>query len=203
MTDQGISFHFTNTDTTVSLSTLDRLHRQTVNRTSGPHLELEMCIRDREQVRSMGGPQWANCKVENKKTVSAGEKVRTPGMKYRHYSPRAKVFLFVPQENELAIEQRLETVSRIIKESTKDIKRFAVLSTLTFPQDLLVDSRGIYKSLGHTNIEIQANLFALLREVDEKDNVDIIFVEGIDEEGEGLAVMNRLRKAASDNVILF
>lgn len=39
--------------------------------------------------------------------------------------------------------------------------------------------------------------------MDENDKVDLIFVEGINEEGEGLAVMNRLRKAAANNCIQF
>ncbi|KAM3161184.1 Threonylcarbamoyl-AMP synthase [Lachancea thermotolerans] len=156
-----------------------------------------------EQIRSMGGPQWVDCKVENKKTVSEGEKVRTPGMKYRHYSPQAKVILFAPQEGNAPLEKRLENVKSVITDHARDVRGFAVLSSLTFPDNLLDDPRGIYTCLGSSNTEIQANLFAYLRQVDEMPNIDIIFVEGIDEEGEGLAVMNRLRKAASNNVVSF
>lgn len=156
-----------------------------------------------EQIRSMGGPQWVDCKVENKKTVSEGEKVRTPGMKYRHYSPQAKVILFAPQEGSAPLEKRLENVKSVITDHARDVRGFAVLSSLTFPDNLLDDPHGIYRCLGSSNTEIQANLFAYLRQVDEMPNIDIIFVEGIDEEGEGLAVMNRLRKAASNNVVSF
>ena len=44
------------------------------------------------------------------------------------------------------------------------------------------------------------NLFRLLREVDES-GVDMILVEAVDEVGDGLAVMNRLSKAASETVV--
>jgi L-threonylcarbamoyladenylate synthase len=44
------------------------------------------------------------------------------------------------------------------------------------------------------------NLFKLLREFD-SENVDVIIAEGISPEGLGLAVMNRLRKAAGYRII--
>ncbi len=47
---------------------------------------------------------------------------------------------------------------------------------------------------------IAKNLFRLLREFDEE-KVDVIIGEGITPEGLGLAVMNRLRRAANFNVI--
>jgi L-threonylcarbamoyladenylate synthase len=58
------------------------------------------------------------------------------------------------------------------------------------------------KSLGsRSNLaEVARNLFRLLREFDEG-NVDIIIAEGVPPEGLGLALMNRLRGAASFNVI--
>ncbi|UCD39979.1 MAG: threonylcarbamoyl-AMP synthase, partial [Candidatus Bathyarchaeota archaeon] len=47
---------------------------------------------------------------------------------------------------------------------------------------------------------IAKNLFRLLRQFD-KEKVDIIIVEGVSLEGLGLAVMNRLRKAANFNIV--
>ncbi|SCU81955.1 LAFA_0C08174g1_1 [Lachancea sp. 'fantastica'] len=156
-----------------------------------------------EQIREMGGDDWIDCKFENNKTVAAGEKVRTPGMKYRHYSPQAKVVLFAPQANDGELPHRLDRVKSVIERHAQDARKYAILSTLVFPDDLISDTRCIHKSLGKASSEIQTNLFAALREVDEMDDIDLIFVEGISEEGEGLAVMNRLKKAASNNVTLF
>ena len=50
--------------------------------------------------------------------------------------------------------------------------------------------------LGKGGEEIGRGLFAALRELDDA-GVDVIHVEGIEEVHEGLAIMNRLRKAAS------
>jgi L-threonylcarbamoyladenylate synthase len=47
---------------------------------------------------------------------------------------------------------------------------------------------------------IAANLFAVLREFDAL-GVDVILAEGVERQGVGLAVMNRLMKAASHNVV--
>jgi len=47
---------------------------------------------------------------------------------------------------------------------------------------------------------IAQNLFSLLREFDDE-NVEIIIAEGVPCEGMGLAVMNRLRKAAAYNIV--
>jgi L-threonylcarbamoyladenylate synthase len=47
---------------------------------------------------------------------------------------------------------------------------------------------------------VAANLFWALREFDKK-NVDIIVAEAVDYEAIGLAVMNRMKKAAAYNII--
>jgi L-threonylcarbamoyladenylate synthase len=60
----------------------------------------------------------------------------------------------------------------------------------------------VVKSLGSRfNLEtIAQSLFALLREFDEE-GVDVIIAEGVPQEGLGLAVMNRLRKASGYNIV--
>jgi L-threonylcarbamoyladenylate synthase len=61
---------------------------------------------------------------------------------------------------------------------------------------------GIVKSMGsRRNLALPArNLFKLLREFDEE-GVNIIIAEGFPQEDLGLAIMNRLRKAAGYNII--
>ncbi|CAI4061625.1 hypothetical protein SKDZ_07G0950 [Saccharomyces kudriavzevii ZP591] len=172
-----------------------------------------------EEITKLGGEVWSYCKVENKKTVEEGERVRTPGMKYRHYSPSAKVILLIPYTKDNIIngkENKMLMLNRLIKtelQANKNIHKIAILTSLKLQDSNLQSSilndpdfcstTFIIERLGQTGEEIQANLFAALRKVDETDNVDLIFVEGIGEEGEGLAVMNRLRKAAANNCIQF
>ena len=57
------------------------------------------------------------------------------------------------------------------------------------------------QSLGSRNdlAVVAKNLFRLLREFD-SEGVDIIIAEGVPSEGIGLAVMNRLRRAAGYNI---
>ncbi|AHY79219.1 ADI_G0020380.mRNA.1.CDS.1 [Saccharomyces cerevisiae] len=172
-----------------------------------------------EEIVKLGGEAWSLCKVENKKTVEKGEKVRTPGMKYRHYSPSAKVVLLVPHcegDGILKGVDRMERLKRLIEtelKANRNIKKIAILTSLKlrdsdlqskiFNEPDFSSKTFIIERLGQSGEEIQTNLFAALRKVDENDKVDLIFVEGINEEGEGLAVMNRLRKAAANNCIQF
>jgi L-threonylcarbamoyladenylate synthase len=60
----------------------------------------------------------------------------------------------------------------------------------------------IVKVMGDSSdlFTIAAGLFSVLRAFDGT-KVDVIFAEGVPEKGIGLAVMNRLRKAAGYNVI--
>ena len=60
----------------------------------------------------------------------------------------------------------------------------------------------IVKSLGSRSdmADVARNLFKLLREFD-LENVDMIVAEGFPAQGLGLAVMNRLRKAAGYNIV--
>ncbi|GAV54381.1 hypothetical protein ZYGR_0AL01130 [Zygosaccharomyces rouxii] len=167
-----------------------------------------------EEILELGGQDWKDCKVERRKVVAEGEQVKTPGMKYKHYSPSAKVILLVPKPQKTDSD-RIEELKRLISrelqnEDTNTVKKLAILTSLHLGtaeiQDLtLGDSKikPILVKLGNTGEEIQANLFAALRQVDEIDNVDIIFVEGINEDREGLAIMNRLRKAAGDHCVSF
>jgi len=63
---------------------------------------------------------------------------------------------------------------------------------------------GVYvvRSLGsRRNLStIAKNLFKVLRELDDA-GVDLIIAEGVPQKGLGLAVMNRLRKASSFNIV--
>ena len=54
--------------------------------------------------------------------------------------------------------------------------------------------------MGNTYEEISKNIFKLLRKVDNYD-VDLVIIEGVEKEGLGLAIMNRLIRACSHNYI--
>lgn len=129
--------------------------------------------------------------VLGKKTAGQYEKVRTPGMKYKHYSPTAKVVLFE------GFNDVNDAINEYIKKSGDllDDKKIAILTSRNWESNSFKHSLVI--KLGKAGEEIQRNLFAALRDAD-KHHVSIIFVEGVGEEDEGLAIMNRLSKAASE-----
>lgn len=138
-----------------------------------------------EDIRKYGGSAWANL-VLAKKTAGVLEPVRTPGMKYRHYSPTARVVLFVGCGDGVA------AVLDYVKNHTGKI---ALLRGAEFALAAEMGISAEERSMGHTAAEMAHSLFRELRAADEL-GVDMILVEGIAETGEGLAVMNRLTKAA-------
>ncbi len=115
-------------------------------------------------------------------------------MKHRHYAPDAEM---------VVVEGKFNKVVRKVQELANlymaEGKRVGILAT---DESLSNYSSDIVKSLGTgKNLTIIAkNLFRLLREFD-KEKADVIIAEGISPEGLGLAVMNRLRRAANFNII--
>lgn len=141
-----------------------------------------------EEIASVGAG-WERI-VLGKKTAGQYEKVRTPGMKYKHYSPTAKVVLF---EGYKDINEAVSFYEK--RHHDVEGKKTAILKSRYWTSK--ADDFPLVIDLGKSGEEIQRNLFAALRAAD-KEGVDIIYVEGVGEEDEGLAIMNRLSKAASE-----
>jgi len=103
----------------------------------------------------------------------------------------------------ILVEGDADKVVRRVKElaavGMTDGKKVGILAT----DETISNYDGdVLKSLGSRNnlAQIARNLFRLLREFDEE-NVDMIIAEGVPLRGLGLAVMNRLRRAASFNIL--
>jgi L-threonylcarbamoyladenylate synthase len=121
-------------------------------------------------------------------------KVRSPGMKHKHYAPRAQV---------IVVEGGIPAVQAKVKELVKLYGRKGLKVGVMATDETLAAYRvDVLRSLGSRfNLAVVAqNLFRLLRELDAED-VDIIIAEGVPTEGLGLAVMNRLRKASAYHII--
>ncbi len=118
--------------------------------------------------------------------IEMKEKTASPGMKYRHYAPTAPLILVeggtknvVKKIRELYAENSKKKVGII---ATEETKKYYTGNTKVI---------GSRKYMG----DVAKNLFKILREFDEE-GADLILSEGFSSEGLGLAVMNRLRKAA-------
>ncbi len=119
---------------------------------------------------------------------------KAPGMKYRHYAPVGDLTI---------VEGNPEAVKRKIRELTKTklAEGFRV-GIITTEENLSDYSEGIVKSVGTRLKEetIGQNLFGILREFDEI-GVEFIYSESFDTPFMGMAIMNRLNKAAGHQVI--
>ena len=114
---------------------------------------------------------------------------KAPGMKYRHYAPRAKLVIVDGdlREEILAIRQLAYAAHR----KGKEAGIIATGETLQFYK------YGVVKNIGTRENEktIARNLYRVLREFDEED-IDTIYSESFAMQGIGKAIMNRLEKAA-------
>ncbi|MGL4982263.1 MAG: L-threonylcarbamoyladenylate synthase [Treponemataceae bacterium] len=117
-------------------------------------------------------------------TDMTGETPKAPGMKYRHYAPKA-AFVIVPHDKEI-LQQAIAT-------EQKHGKKVGVMVT----DDFAFVSADYCVLLGdRENLEIAASkIFLALRAFDEN-CVDIIFATEFPKTGIGEAIMNRLEKAS-------
>ncbi|KAL9096490.1 MAG: hypothetical protein Q9165_001487 [Trypethelium subeluteriae] len=198
-----------------------------------------------EQLRQCIG--WKDVVIGYKDSSEEGLAPKAPGMKYRHYSPKARVVLYhtnKPQPEWKKVIEEFEprksigfistkkwnlptpTMRTAIMESDRsgsqsnDVANppvtssepdgFAKLIRSAIPHAAFethsatvqtserADDVDVYAiSLGKDTESIARGLFSALRDLDKR-GVEMIFVEGIDEQegATAAAVMNRLRKAA-------
>jgi L-threonylcarbamoyladenylate synthase len=130
-----------------------------------------------EQIAETAGPVERAAKEE--------EFARSPGTRHRHYSPRARVLL-VEQDSSQSIAQLCKAHLRecsvgFIGYTPVDI------SDRNFHSIVLENSAALYAH----------SIYSALRRMDER-GVNVIVIEAISENGEGAAVMDRLRRAASE-----
>lgn len=119
---------------------------------------------------------------------------KAPGMKYTHYSPEADVIII-----EGHTQRVVAAIERMAQQLQEQGKRVGIMAT---EQTEALYRHGLVISVGDREdpSTIAAGLFAALREFDAL-GIDVILAEGIEQKGVGLAVMNRLLKAAAYHVI--
>jgi L-threonylcarbamoyladenylate synthase len=115
---------------------------------------------------------------------------RSPGTRYRHYAPRARVVVV-----EAANGDPGRALASAVQRSWDAGQRVGVM--VTAETAVSVPSGAVVRVMGRRTdpAAIAATLFAHLRDLDDA-GLDVIVVEGIDEAGVGRAVMDRLRRAA-------
>ncbi len=117
-----------------------------------------------------------------------GEKVMSPGIKYKHYAPNTKCILVYSKENDKMVEKinsLAQNKKTVILCTSKNIEKY---------------NSEIKLDMGQTLEEISQNIFTLLRKAD-KYKADLILIEGVEKTGLGLAIMNRLIRASAHEFI--
>ena len=117
---------------------------------------------------------------------------RSPGMKYTHYAPVGNVKL---------IQGIKEDVIKFINQDILDKDKHLV--GVIGPSEYMEDIQSFYKvdlgSLNHLE-EVARNLFLALRQMDSL-HIEFIYIVALPREGLGQAIMNRLIKAAGNQII--
>lgn len=117
--------------------------------------------------------------------LKAGEKAASPGMKYKHYAPKTQTYL-VEAGSDLFVDfvnGKQNSAAICFSEEYDDIKIHKI----------------VYGALSDEST-LAKNLFSALREVDTL-SVEAVYVHAPQKTGVGLAVYNRLIRAAGFKVI--
>ncbi|NLB80625.1 MAG: threonylcarbamoyl-AMP synthase [Clostridiaceae bacterium] len=114
----------------------------------------------------------------------SGETPRSPGIKYRHYSPATPVIVVKGD------------FDKYINANAAKYKTVGVITNnkAQYPPNCIV------KYLGESPSGYAANLFYFLRELDGV-QAEVIFAPDIEDSGIGLAIQNRLYKAAGYKIV--
>ncbi len=126
--------------------------------------------------------------------IKEGVRPKAPGMKYRHYAPKARMTLV---EGEM--EQVVRAINHLAREALKQGERVGIICT---DETRFCYPAGMIRSVGIRAREetVAHNLYAVLREFDDLE-ADVIFSESFPDDQIGQAIMNRLSKAAGYHII--
>lgn len=122
--------------------------------------------------------------------LQKGEKALSPGMMYKHYSPDGQVTLIEGEEAAV-----VEALRRLYAHAEHEGHRACVMCFTEHVEVLRTCHPHDIGSKADAS-EVAHRLFATLRHLDEE-KMDVIFSEVVPPEGVGLAVMNRLGRAAA------
>lgn len=121
--------------------------------------------------------------VKVKAKIADDSKIICPGQKYKHYSPVHPVYLFVGKDWK---NNMIDHIEKLANKKIGILKR----KGLDYPCDFSLEYM-----LGERLDECIQRIFSGLRWLDKK--CDVIFVVGFETNDQGLAIMDRLEKAAS------
>lgn len=119
---------------------------------------------------------------------------KAPGMKYRHYAPKAKLTIVEGTESQV-----VDRINELTAQKLSEGLKVGIIGT---EETVSQYTKGLVKSIGTRldDMTIAAHLYGILREFDTA-GVDLIYSESFVQKGLGSAIMNRLLKAAGHHII--
>lgn len=133
--------------------------------------------------------------------MAEGVRPKAPGMKYKHYAPKAQLTLVEPRDwqDESRIHAMIEKVKELAEEKLKEGLKVGIICT---EESRCCYGKGLVRSIGSRSSQesVAHNLYSVLREFDDLE-ADVIFAESFGEDHLGQAIMNRLSKAAGYQIL--
>lgn len=119
---------------------------------------------------------------------------KAPGMKYKHYAPKAPLVIV-----EGDIEKAVAKINELAEQRFLQGKKIGIIAT---DETMHKYKGGCIKSIGvrEQGETIAHNLYSVLRAFD-REQVDYIYAEAFYQTEMGQAIMNRLQKAAGNQII--
>lgn len=124
------------------------------------------------------------------RALAADERPLSPGMKYRHYAPRAALVL---------LDGERDAVTHFMANAAKD----EAVGVLCYDEEITAMPKGatLFPVGAEHDLETQARrLFAALREADEHEGLVTLYAHLPPKSGMGLALYNRCIRAAAHTV---
>ena len=138
-----------------------------------------------EQLQSVIGTVRQDVALKNKEAAP-----KAPGMKYTHYAPQSPLYL---------VKGNQEFLQKLVNDKKAEGLKVGIIAPLEHQRDYQADFVLVPGALSDLST-VAAGLYDTLRKFDEL-KPDIIFSEMFPESGIGVAIMNRLIKAAGHRVI--
>lgn len=116
--------------------------------------------------------------------LGSGEKAASPGMKYKHYSPKTQVVL---------VESDSEAFAEYVNSKENCV-------AVCFEEDSGINAPSVVYGSKNNEASLAKNIFAVLRQLD-NGSFETAYVHAPSKTGIGLAVYNRLIRAAGFKVV--
>lgn len=136
--------------------------------------------------------------VEKIEEILGSIKIQTKTPFYQHYTPNTSL-LVIETEDYSNFEEYARKFESVVRDLAKD-KNVAIIVSKELAEKISVNARVILLGSRKDMYELCRNLFKSLRRLDEL-NVDLGVIEGFEEKGLGLTLMDRIRNASNFKIL--